>query len=58
MKEVSFEDSFGRALARYSYGLDVGLEIGGGTGDGSPNALELKSFSPLKIIQIALVVTG
>lgn len=42
MQEVTINDSFGRAMARYSYGLDVGLEIGGGTGDGSTQCIRTK----------------
>jgi len=42
MQEVTIHDSFGKALARYSEGLDVGLEIGGGTGDGSTQCIRTK----------------
>ena len=42
MQEVTIHDSFGRALARYTYNLDVGLEIGGGTGDGSTQCIGTK----------------
>jgi len=42
MQEISINDSFGRALARYTYNLDVGLEIGGGTGDGSTQCIRTK----------------
>ena len=42
MQEVTIHDSFGRALARYTYNLDVGLEIGGGTGDGSTQCIRTK----------------
>lgn len=31
-------------MARYSYGLDVGLEIGGGTGDGSTQCIRTKKL--------------
>lgn len=44
MQEVTINDSFGRAMARYSYGLDVGLEIGGGTGDGSTQCIRTKKL--------------
>ena len=42
MQEVTIHDSFGKALARYSEGLEVGLEIGGGTGDGSTQCIRTK----------------
>jgi hypothetical protein len=42
MQEVTINDSFGRALARYTYNLDIGLEIGGGTGDGSTQCIRTK----------------
>ena len=42
MQEVTIHDSFGKALAQYSEGLDVGLEIGGGTGDGSTQCIRTK----------------
>ena len=42
MQEISINDSFGKALAKYSEGLDVGLEIGGGTGDGSTQCIRTK----------------
>jgi hypothetical protein len=44
MQEVTIQDSFGKALAKYSEGLDVGLEIGGGTGDGSTQCIETKKL--------------
>jgi hypothetical protein len=42
MQEITIHDSFGKALAKYSEGLDVGLEIGGGTGDGSTQCIGTK----------------
>jgi len=39
MQEVTIQDSFGQALNKYSRGLSVGLEIGGGTGDGSTQCI-------------------
>ena len=42
MQEITIYDSFGKALAKYSEGLDVGLEIGGGTGDGSTQCIRTK----------------
>jgi len=44
MQEVTIHDSFGEALAKYSEGLDVGLEIGGGTGDGSTQCIRTKKL--------------
>ena len=44
MQEISINDSFGKALAKYSEGLDVGLEIGGGTGDGSTQCIKTKKL--------------
>jgi len=44
MQEVTIHDSFGKALAKYSEGLDVGLEIGGGTGDGSTQCIRTKKL--------------
>jgi hypothetical protein len=44
MQEVSIHDSFGQALQKYSEGLDVGLEIGGGTGDGSTQCIKTKKL--------------
>jgi hypothetical protein len=42
MQEITIHDSFGKALTKYSEGLDVGLEIGGGTGDGSTQCIKTK----------------
>ena len=42
MQEITIHDSFGQALANHSEGLDVGLEIGGGTGDGSTQCIRTK----------------
>jgi hypothetical protein len=42
MQEVTINDSFGKALAQYSEGLEIGLEIGGGTGDGSTQCIRTK----------------
>jgi hypothetical protein len=42
MQEITINDSFGQALQKYSEGLDVGLEIGGGTGDGSTQCIRTK----------------
>jgi len=35
MKEITSDDPFGEALTKFSTGKNVGLEIGGGTGEGS-----------------------
>ena len=42
MQEITSNDSFGQALRKYTEGLDVGLEIGGGTGDGSTQCIRTK----------------
>lgn len=44
MQEISVNDSFGQALQKYSEGLEVGLEIGGGTGDGSTQCIKTKKL--------------
>jgi len=44
MQEITINDSFGQALYKYSEGLDVGLEIGGGTGDGSTQCIKTKKL--------------
>ena len=44
MQEVSIHDSFGQALQKHSEGLGVGLEIGGGTGDGSTQCIRTKKL--------------
>ena len=42
MQEIRIDDPFGSALAKYSTGLDVGVEIGGGTGDGSTQCIKTR----------------
>jgi len=42
MQEVTINDSFGKALAEHTKGLGIGLEIGGGTGDGSTQCIGTK----------------
>jgi len=42
MQEITINDSFGKALTKYSEGLEVALEIGGGTGDGSTQCVRTK----------------
>lgn len=49
MQEITITDPFGRALALYSDGLEVGLEIGGGTGDGSTQCIKTKTLVSLEI---------
>ena len=44
MQEITINDSFGQALQKYSDGLEVGLEIGGGTGDGSTQCIRTKKL--------------
>lgn len=44
MQEVSIHDSFGQALQKHSEGLEAGLEIGGGTGDGSTQCIKTKKL--------------
>jgi hypothetical protein len=46
MQEITINDSFGQALAKHTKGLGIGLEIGGGTGDGSTQCIQTnKLFS-------------
>lgn len=56
MQEITLADSFGKALAKHSQGLEVGLEVGGGTGDGSTQCILTKKLysienDPAKIPQ-------
>lgn len=44
MQEITSNDSFGQALQKYSEGLEIGLEIGGGTGDGSTQCIKTKKL--------------
>lgn len=44
MQEITINDSFGQAIQKYSDGLEVGLEIGGGTGDGSTQCIKTKKL--------------
>ena len=44
MQEITIQDPFGQALAKYSEGLCIGLEIGGGTGDGSTQCIKTKTL--------------
>lgn len=39
MKEITLDDPFGAAIARYTTGKNLGLEVGGGTGEGSTTCI-------------------
>ena len=49
MQEVTIHDPFGRALAKYSKGKKIGLEIGGGTGDGSTQCIFTEKLFSIEI---------
>lgn len=49
MQEITIADSFGQALAKYSTGLECGVEIGGGTGDGSTQCIKTKELFSFEI---------
>lgn len=49
MQEITLKDPFGQALAKYSEGLDFGVEIGGGTGDGSTQCIRTKKLSSFEV---------
>jgi len=49
MQEVTINDSFGKALAEYSKGKKIGLEIGGGTGDGSTQCIHTDKLFSIEI---------
>ena len=49
MQEVTINDSFGQALAKYSKGKKIGLEIGGGTGDGSTQCIFTEKLFSIEI---------
>lgn len=49
MQEITLNDPFGQALEKYSKGLDLGVEIGGGTGDGSTQCIKSKELFSLEI---------
>lgn len=44
MIEISMNDEFGCNLAKYSENCEVGLEIGGGTGEGSTQCIKAKKL--------------
>lgn len=49
MQEITLADPFGQALAKYSTGLELGVEIGGGTGDGSTQCIKTRELTSLEI---------
>ena len=49
MQEVTINDPFGQALAKYSKGKKIGLEIGGGTGDGSTQCIFTEKLFSIEI---------
>jgi len=49
MQEITLADPFGKALAEYSKGLALGVEIGGGTGDGSTQCIKTRELFSLEI---------
>jgi hypothetical protein len=44
MIEISMNDSFGRTIGLYSEKCEIGLEIGGGTGQGSSRCIKSKKL--------------
>ena len=49
MQEITLNDPFGQAIARYSKGLPLGVEIGGGTGDGSTQCFKTRELFSFEI---------
>ena len=49
MQEITIQDPFGQALAKYSKGLPFGVEIGGGTGDGSTQCIRTRELFSFEI---------
>jgi hypothetical protein len=49
MQEITINDPFGKALAKYSEGLNFGVEIGGGTGDGSTQCIRTRELFSFEI---------
>ena len=49
MQEITKNDPFGHAIAQYSKGLALGVEIGGGTGDGSTQCFKTKELFSLEV---------
>jgi predicted O-methyltransferase YrrM len=44
MQEITINDEFGQALAKYSNGTKCAVEIGGGAGDGSTQCIKSKKL--------------
>jgi hypothetical protein len=49
VQEITLKDPFGQALAKYSEGLSLGVEIGGGTGDGSTQCIKTRELFSFEI---------
>ena len=49
MREITQDDPFGQALTQYSRGLLFGVEIGGGTGDGSTQCIKTRELFSFEI---------
>jgi len=49
MQEITLNDPFGQAIAQYSKGLALGVEIGGGTGDGSTQCFKTRELFSFEI---------
>jgi hypothetical protein len=49
VQQITLQDPFGQALAKYSDGLSLGVEIGGGTGDGSTQCIRTRELFSLEI---------
>lgn len=49
MQEITLNDPFGQAIAQYSKGLSLGVEIGGGTGDGSTQCFKTRELFSFEI---------
>lgn len=49
MREITQDDPFGQALTQYSRGLLCGVEIGGGTGDGSTQCIKTRELFSFEI---------
>lgn len=49
MQEITINDPLGKALAKYSQGLPLGVEIGGGTGDGSTQCIKTRELFSFEV---------
>jgi hypothetical protein len=49
MREITQDDPFGQALSQYSKGLLLGVEIGGGTGDGSTQCIKTRELFSFEV---------